>query len=235
MRSFSILFWVLCALSDVVLSRPHHIRKVKKFEDFFGVSALVNFARQEEHFAPMASITQGMNVTETVALYEVCKVSESTTSPCSPVLETLTTASCSTLLTAWFTVINITDCKQSITFSTRSSFLLSSTAITATTTPAPSIPPTTTISTFVQTVVSYYVAPWQSLVEHNTTGITVRVCSTDVNKTGNCKEIQEVWVVRTEVVPVYSTKTISIVTSIKLVSSCLESSLKGRFNRGSPL
>ena len=171
--------------------------------------------------------SQSMVVTSVVAAYEVCNTPGSNTSSnCSTVFGNITTSLCSTVLSAWFTSVTVTDCNQNVTFSTQSSYSL------ATATAIPSIPPalvagqalsqSLTAATFVQSVVSYFIAPWQSLAANTPTNIAVLICKFDQNDNESCQEIQEIWVVHTENVPVTSTSTVSISTSFTAVSSSLQ-------------
>ncbi|TVY21621.1 hypothetical protein LARI1_G000163 [Lachnellula arida] len=162
--------------------------------------------------------SQSMVVTSVVAAYEVCNTPGSnTSSTCSTVFRNITTSLCSTVLTAWFTSVTVTDCNQNITFSTQSSYSLA----TATTIPStPSALPASqalsqgpTATTFVQSVVYYFTAPWQSLAADTPTNIAVLICKFDQDDNKTCQEIKEVWVVHTENVPVTSTSTVSISTS----------------------
>ncbi|TVY43697.1 hypothetical protein LOCC1_G004785 [Lachnellula occidentalis] len=162
--------------------------------------------------------SQSMIVTSVVAAYEVCNTpAPNTTSTCSTVFRNITTSLCSTVLTAWFTSITVTDCNQNITFSTQSSYSLA-TATTISSTP-PAFPAGQassqgpTAATFVQSVVSYFIAPWQSLAANTPNNITVLICKFDQDKNKICQEIQEVWVVHTESVPVTSTSMVSVSTS----------------------
>jgi hypothetical protein len=164
--------------------------------------------------------SQGMVVTSMVAAYEICNTPEVNTSSCSTVFQNITTSQCSTILTAWFTSVTITDCDQNITFSTQSSCAVA----TATNDPAEisalptgqSLSPTPT--TYVQSIVSYYIAPWQSLAANTPTNITVLVCKFNQAGRETCQEIREVWTIHTEYVPVTSTSTLSLSTSFSSVS-----------------
>lgn len=171
--------------------------------------------------------SQSMVVTSVVAAYEVCNTPGSnTSSTCSTVFRNITTSLCSTVLTAWFTSVTVTDCNQNITFSTQTSYSLA----TATTIPStPSALPASqalsqgpTATTFVQSVVYYFIAPWQSLAANTPTNIAVLICKFDQDDSKICHEIKEVWVVHTENVPVTSTSTVSISTSFTAVSSFLK-------------
>lgn len=145
----------------------------------------------------------------TRSIYEVCEIPGGTSTRCYPVVETATTSSCSTVLTGFFTRITVSDCDQSVTFSTRSSFEILSTpppvpqsGLAGRQVPTPSI--------YIQSMVSYYVAPWQSIAANKPDDIRVVVCSVDSKGTEICTDVQEVWLVRVEVVPVLITSTFTI-------------------------
>jgi len=167
--------------------------------------------------------SQGMAVTLIVAAYEVCNTPGSNISSCSTIFQNMTTSQCSTVLTAWFTSVTVTDCDQNITFSTQTSYSLA----TATNGPAstPALPtgqaPSPSNSTYLQSVISYYIAPWQSLAAHAPTNITVLVCKFDQAGQETCQEIREVWIIHTEYVPVTSTSTLSLSTSFASVRTSL--------------
>ncbi|KAK0111289.1 hypothetical protein ONS95_001661 [Cadophora gregata] len=162
---------------------------------------------------PSASITiptptsQGKTVTSVVPMYELCDVPGKSTTSCSTAFETVTTESCSTILTYAFTKTTISDCSHNITFSSRTTYAL----LTTTLTPSEAILPTPV--TYIQSIVSLYAAPWQSLAADTPGGITVLICTTDFMGQKACVLIAEVWVVRTEYVPITTTSTFSLSTS----------------------
>ncbi|KAF8853940.1 hypothetical protein BDZ45DRAFT_677281 [Acephala macrosclerotiorum] len=171
--------------------------------------------------------SQGMAVTSIVPIYEVCNTPGSNTTSCSTVFETLITTTCSTVLTYAFSKTTITECSLNITFSTQNSYALATTTISPTTTPvlssqaltsAPSSSstpsPSTTTTIYVQSVVSYWYAPWQSLAAGNPTNITLLVCTWDFYNKETCTSVQEVWIVHTEYVLVSTTSALSISTSL---------------------
>lgn len=163
--------------------------------------------------------SQGMVVSSIVPLYEVCNTPGSNTTFCSTVFETILTTTCSTVLTYAFTRATISDCSQNITFSTQSSYYLATSTISSITTPATSYP-SPSVTTYIQSIVSYYIAPWQSLAAHKPSNITVLVCEYDFAGNVTCSKIQEVWVVHTRYVPVLMSSTLIIQTTLASVSSC---------------
>ncbi|TVY81416.1 hypothetical protein LSUE1_G002399 [Lachnellula suecica] len=176
---------------------------------------------------PHASPTSQNNTlfTTRVAAYEVCNPpglnSSSNDSSCSTAFQNITTTSCSTVLTAWFSSVTVTDCDQNITFSTQSSYSLATETSSAVALPSVPVGQVSqqTSTTYVQSVVSYYIAPWQSLAANTPNNVTVLICKYDQNGQKSCQEIKEVWIVHTEYVPVTSTSTLSISTSFTKLCS----------------
>jgi hypothetical protein len=160
--------------------------------------------------------SQGMIVSSIVPLYEVCNIPGLDTSSCSTVFETIVTTTCSTVLTYAFTKATISDCSQSITFSTQSSYYLATSTVSATITPAPKNRPRY-VTTYVQSIVSYYIAPWQALAANTPANVTVLVCEYDSAANPTCTTIQEVWAVHTESVPAITTSTLIISTTLASV------------------
>lgn len=166
--------------------------------------------------------SQGMIVSSIIPRYEICDTPGSNTTSCSTIFETVTTSYCSTVLTYALTQTTISDCTQNITFSTQSSCSLA----TATITPSVTLTPrkrqaatsSPSVTTYIQTVTSYYVAPWQSLVAGPPSNVTVLICQSDYAGNETCTTVQEVWVVQTEYVSVLSTSTLVISTSLASVS-----------------
>jgi len=167
--------------------------------------------------------SQGMIISSIIPLYEVCNTPGSNTTSCSTVFETITTSSCSTILTYAFTKATISDCNQNITFSTQSSYSLATATVSTSTAPAlrkrraSSQTSSSLITTYVQSIVSYYIAPWQSLAANTPSNITVLVCDYDFFGNETCSTIQEVWVIYTEYVPVITTSTLIISTMLASV------------------
>ncbi len=116
------------------------------------------------------------------------------------------------MLTYAFTQATISDCSQNITFSTQSSNSIATATLTATTTPAPNISPS--VTTYVQSIISYYIAPWQSLAANIPSNVTVLVREYDFTGASSCTTTQEVWVVYTKYVPVITTSTLIIWTTL---------------------
>ncbi len=69
------------------------------------------------------------------------------------------------------------------------------------------------MTTYVQSVVSYFIAPWQSLAANTPANVTVLVCEYDFTGTSSCITIQEVWVVYTEYISVNTTSILIIRTT----------------------
>jgi hypothetical protein len=168
--------------------------------------------------------SQGLIVSSVIPLYEVCNTPGLNTTSCSTIVETITTSSCSTVLTYAFTKATVSDCNQKITFSTQSSYFLATTSVISAETPALRNQQATTsvstpsINTYVQSIISYYIAPWQSLAANTPSNITVLVCEFDCDDIEVCTTIQEIWEVQTEYVPVFTTSTLIISTTLSSVS-----------------
>jgi hypothetical protein len=127
----------------------------------------------------------------------------------------IVTTTCSTVLTYAFTQAKISDCSENITFSTQSSYSIATATLTATTTPIQISPPS--VTTYIQSIVSYYIAPWQSLAANTASTVTVLVCEYDFTGASSCTTTQEVWAVYTEYVPVITTSTLIIWTTLASV------------------
>ena len=160
-------------------------------------------------------VSQSMVVSAIIPLYEVCNTSMLQKTSCSIVFKTIVTTTCSTVLTYAFTQATISDCSQNITFSTQSSYSIVTATLTATTTPDPNIPPS--VTTYFQSIVSYFIAPWQSLAANTPSNVTVLVCEYDFTGASSCTTIQEVWAVYIENVPVITANTLIISTTLASV------------------
>jgi hypothetical protein len=161
--------------------------------------------------------SQGMLVTSVVPIYEVCNVSGADSISCSTVLETVVTSLCSTVLTYAFKQVTVSDCNQSITFSTHNSYSLVTATVPAQKQATAPLP-IASVTTYIQSITSYYYVPWQSLAVNTPTNITLRVCRSELSGVQNCSEIRQVWIVHTEFVPVTTTNCLSIATSFESVS-----------------
>lgn len=178
--------------------------------------------------SPPTVISQGVIVTSIVPKYKVCGLPGASPTSCSTVLETITTSACSAVIMGFFTSVIVSDCGQSITFSTKNSYSL------VTISPSPTASravhgyqePSPTV--YMQSVISYFIAPWQSLAADHASGITVIICTIDLLGRETCQEIQEVWVVHTEYVPVVFTSSLSISRSFTSVSFSLNSRINAK-------
>ncbi|KAL3420223.1 hypothetical protein PVAG01_08722 [Phlyctema vagabunda] len=150
-----------------------------------------------------------MIVTSINPLYEVCNIPGENPASCSLVFQTSTLTSCSAVVTGFFTRITVSDCEQSITFSSQTNYSVATATVVPSASAAIIAREAASLTTYVESVVSYYIAPWQSLISNDPSGITVVICTT--NYVGEkCIQVQEVWVVYTEYVPVVLTSQISI-------------------------
>ncbi|PQE15060.1 hypothetical protein CJF31_00007130 [Rutstroemia sp. NJR-2017a BVV2] len=157
-----------------------------------------------------------MSVTHIIPLYEVCNLPGTNTTSCSPSFTTSTTTTCSTVLTGYFQRHTVSECDEIVTFSSQFDYALITTPIPTTTVPAArkredSVPDMTT---YVQNFTTYYAATWQSIAANDPSAIQVRICGTDINGDMTCTTITEVWIIRTEYVPVFYSKEISISTVV---------------------
>lgn len=125
---------------------------------------------------------------------------------CSTFFRPSSTTICATILTGLATRVTVTDCDQEVTFSSQWGFELE--------TPAPMTSDlanrsTTTLfaSPTIQTLMTYYRAPWQSLTAgYVPKNVEASVCRMDDDGShGECVEVRELW----SVVPVIMTSTIT--------------------------
>jgi len=229
--SFFLLAWTLCVLPTPAeaywfrRSDTSHESQAWQSDALASTSVSSASSSSQSYFfsLPTPSIieptltSQGMVVSSTIPLYEVCNTPGSDTISCSTVFETIVTTTCSTVLTYAFTKATISDCSQNITFSTQSSYYLVTATASATITPAPlNRPPS--VTTYVQSIVSYYITPWQALAANTPSNVTVLVCEYDLSGNSTCTTIQEVWTVHTEYVPFTTTSTLIISTTLPSVS-----------------
>lgn len=115
------------------------------------------------------------------------------------------TTVCDTTLMGIASQVHVTECDQDITFSSLYGYSLSTIAPSDTTETGP--PPT------IETITTYFQAPWQSLTDGMTpTDVTQRVCSPVPTNSEQCIDIQEVW----ETVSISTVKTTS--TEVSLVT-----------------
>nr|OQO32642.1 hypothetical protein B0A51_00020 [Rachicladosporium sp. CCFEE 5018] len=119
---------------------------------------------------------------------------------CSTSFDTTVTMVCATVLSDLTTTYTVSRCAQDITFSTRYSYVL------AHPTPTPDVNSTAnaTVSSgaiasitpapTVQTLTTYYLAPWQELTRAGPPGdVDLKVCATYENGTEECIRQYEVW------------------------------------------
>ncbi|PMD39222.1 hypothetical protein L207DRAFT_55307 [Hyaloscypha variabilis F] len=217
-----ILAWTLCVSeADAHWFRRYdtsHQSQAWQSEQLAAAASSSSY--QSYHFSlPAPSVieptltSQGMVVSSVIPLYEICNTPGLDTTSCSTVFETTVTTACSTVLTYAFTQATVSDCSQNITFSTQSSYSLVTTTISPDVTPAPLNQPLAT-TTYIQSIVSYYIAPWQALAANTPSNVTVLVCEYDLSGSPICTTIQEVWVVSTVHIPVITTSTLIISTTL---------------------
>ncbi|KAN0110561.1 hypothetical protein V8E51_006948 [Hyaloscypha variabilis] len=217
-----ILAWTLCVSeADAHWFRRYdtsHQSQAWQSEQLAAAASSSSY--QSYHFSlPAPSVieptltSQGMVVSSVIPLYEICNTPGLDTTSCSTVFETTVTTACSTVLTYAFTQATVSDCSQNITFSTQSSYSLVTTTISPDVTPAPLNQPLAT-TTYIQSIVSYYIAPWKALAANTPSNVTVLVCEYDLSGSPICTTIQEVWVVSTVHIPVITTSTLIISTTL---------------------
>ncbi|KAF4632498.1 hypothetical protein G7Y89_g5621 [Cudoniella acicularis] len=220
--SISVLIWTLCVLPIQGSWFPHtcHSTKRPRSPD---KGSLRNVQGVERDLSSSVdSSSYYMVITTTIPTYEICSRNtiESNTTSCSTAFTTITTT-CSIVLEGLFTAITVSDCDQIITFSSQNDYSITTTTGNPTPTPAlknrdasiQSPSPTT----YIQDIVSYYLAPWQSLAAQALPpNITVLICKNDNTDTQMCETIHEVWVVVASELAVTQTSTLLVSTSLVL-------------------
>ncbi|KAL9068187.1 MAG: hypothetical protein Q9157_006577 [Trypethelium eluteriae] len=133
---------------------------------------------------------------------------------CSTFLSPTQTTVCATTLTGLATTYPVTDCAQQITFSSQLGYTL----VTPTATPTNgsiaagnySNSSLITPASSIQTLTTYYLAPWQELTSAGTppADVDVKICSAALGDTNECLSEHETWV--TQLTTIASTITSSI-------------------------
>ncbi len=124
--------------------------------------------------------------------------------------EPLETTICATVLTGIATRITVSECEQDITFSSRYGYVLrTAEAETANaslaTSPTPSI----------QTLTTYYLAPWQSLTEPSApSDVDVKICAIVDDGSRQCVNVREVWHVELVIITRTLTTEINLTTRV---------------------
>lgn len=124
------------------------------------------------------------------------------------------TTICATVLTGLVTRVTVSECDQDVTFSSDFGFTLvtptasvnaSATSNSSLITPAPSI----------QTLTTYYMAPWQSMTMADPpSDIDKKICRTFENGTINCLHIFEVWEVQIVTMTATTVSHIDLTTTV---------------------
>ncbi|KAK2629688.1 hypothetical protein QTJ16_000508 [Diplocarpon rosae] len=219
--------WVLCLLSvHAFWLRPRftwdHVARSEPWtmfkeaggtRDTSSVMTPYSFPVPSTSVMKPTSTYEGKLITTVVPIYELCDIPGRNTTSCSTVLKTITRETCSTILTYAFSKTTISDCTHIVTFSSQTEYALSTTVLAVTSglkaqIDSPGTASSTTV-TYAQSTTSYFSAPWQSLAADTPAGITVLICTTDFLAVETCKMIEEVWIVRTEYVPITTTSTLS--------------------------
>ncbi|PQE05996.1 hypothetical protein CJF30_00004926 [Rutstroemia sp. NJR-2017a BBW] len=210
-----LLTWMLCI--PIINASRHPVTK-DELVDTSSTSTWINstFPWPTTKCITPTITSQGMSVTHIIPLYEVCNLPGANTTSCSPSFTTSTATTCSTVLTGYFQRHTVSECDEIVTFSSQFDYALITKPIPTTTVPAArkregSEPDMTT---YVQNFTTYYAAPWQSIAANDPSAIHVRICGTDISGDMICTTITEVWIIRTEYVPVFYSKEISLSTII---------------------
>lgn len=152
----------------------------------------------------VSATTTVSGATTRVATVPAYSVFDSAANSYSIVYVTKTTTACDATLTGFFTRVTVTDCSQSVTFSTKSSFYLIAT------TPSAALAARQAATTSIQSVVSYFVAPWQSIAANTPNGITIVVCTINADGSENCSGVREVVATIVTTVPMTQTATLTV-------------------------
>lgn len=135
------------------------------------------------------------------------------TSSCDVEYSTTTKTICATTLTGLASKVTVSDCDQEVTFSSECGYSLETPTPTPATTSASAL---ITPAPTVRTLMTYWLAPWQSLTAGDApSDVDVKVCTVLDDGNMKCQRYQEIW----EVVVVTSTVTTSLpVTFSRTVS-----------------
>lgn len=119
------------------------------------------------------------------------------------------TTICATTLTGLASKVTITECDQEITFSSECGFTLETPTLTASNfsliTPAPSV----------KRMMTYWMAPWQSLTRGDTpSDVDIKICTVLDNDELECLRYQEVWEVVVVTKTVTSQRQVNLATTI---------------------
>ena len=169
------------------------------------------------------AITPMPSVILSTPRYRNISTQASSTDSCSTIYSPTVTLVCATTLTGLASKIPVTDCAQNVTFSSEYGYIL----VTPTLTPS-ALPASTNMAIFnatgvsnsslaamitpppaIQTLTTYFIAPWAELTAGTApSDVTRKVCTTFANGTHECIETIEVW--RTSLVTQAATSTISL-------------------------
>ncbi|CAG8951830.1 hypothetical protein HYFRA_00005634 [Hymenoscyphus fraxineus] len=159
-------------------------------------------------------------------LYDICSIgSNHTTIPasCISALRPARTTTCSTVIIGFYTSITVSDCSQTITFSTENGYSLVSTTASPTTTPflrarqeeQAQYTSSQEGSPRVQKLRTYYAAPWKELAANNPQDIEVKTCKVnESDKDEDCEIDSREYILATNYKEVTVTSTLSISTTL---------------------
>lgn len=139
------------------------------------------------------------------------------TPSCSVEYSTTTKTICATTLTGLASKITVSECEQEITFSSECGYTLftpppptpASTVISSSGSADSTASPLTTPAPTIRRLMTYWLAPWQSLTTLGSppSDVDVKICTEIIpSASTQCQRYQEVW----EIVPVTSTLTVSV-------------------------
>ncbi|KAF2797098.1 hypothetical protein K505DRAFT_270238 [Melanomma pulvis-pyrius CBS 109.77] len=131
------------------------------------------------------------------------------TGSCETIYVPTETTICATTLTGLASKVAITECDQEITFSSECGFTLETPTLTASNfsliTPAPSV----------KQMMTYWMAPWQSLTGGDTpSDVDIKICTVLDNDKLECLRYQEVWEVVVVTKTVTSQRQVNLATTI---------------------
>ena len=140
---------------------------------------------------------------------------------CSTFLAPSQTTVCTTTLTGLITTYPVTDCAQQITFSSHLGYTL----VTPTTTPSTGSNITTgvfsnisliTPAPSIQTLTTYYLAPWQDLISAGTppADVDLKICSAATDDADVCLSEHETWATQLATITTSTTSSINFTATV---------------------
>ncbi|KAF2000159.1 hypothetical protein P154DRAFT_599049 [Amniculicola lignicola CBS 123094] len=159
--------------------------------------------------APMALVPVQTLDFENLQDEAIYSTSEAGTGSCKTVYATTKTTVCATTLTGLATKITISDCDQQVTFSSDYEFTLEIP------TPTSMHLSLVTPPLIVKRMLTYWVAPWQSLTAGETpSDVDIKICTILEDGTLECIQYQEVWEVVVVTQTFTTSSTVDLVTTV---------------------